>query len=82
VNHGGSLVVAKVVFADKRLLPAEGGVVGELEAELCGGAQSGQKHVLQIEIGRAKGAAVENGDQARAEHVAGTRKEPINETCR
>ena len=44
--------------------------MGQAEAQLCGGAQPGQEHVLQVDKGCPEGAAEEVGHQGPGEDVA------------
>ena len=53
VHRDRVLVVAGVGAAHSLRPPHKLGVVGQLEAELCGGAQAGQEHVLQGDKGGA-----------------------------
>ena len=53
VHRDGVLVVAGVGAAHRLGSPHELGVMGQLEAELGGGAQAGQEHILQGDKGGA-----------------------------
>ena len=55
-------------------------VMGELEAKLRGGAESGKKDVLEVDVGRLQRTVIEQRREAVCEHVPGTTREPGNVT--
>ena len=63
------LVVAGMGASHSHGPPHKLGVVGQLEAELGGGAEASQEHVLQVYKWGSEAASIECGNQGAGEHI-------------